>query len=190
MMLDRGVFGALIYAQLLTAFPDAFEKLSPREQTKVISILDCSAYDIEISAAALPAEIDLRRFFIEGNSEKAQEILHCMFEISQGKGRSKDAGIYCTKRALGFACVNPTFSSCIATLCPYSVFTESGIKTLVHVIKQYMTLFEKTGNPKYRAVVNKMKSSFSDVFRKIRQDTDPQTKEAINKAIERIIYDE
>ncbi|MCR5606838.1 MAG: hypothetical protein K6F69_08495, partial [Treponema sp.] len=154
MMLDRGVFGSIKYKEFLAAFPDAFDRLSAREQTKFLTECNVSAYELEIMASDMDSEESLKEAFAEGKKKKALSILYDMFEISQGYGKSKESGVYCKKRALREACENPLFESCIANGCPYLVFTEAGIKSLIEVIHSYQRTIKETGNPKYERILN------------------------------------
>ncbi len=156
LMLDRGVFGSIRYAEMQAAFPDAFNRLTAQEQTLFLEACSVSAYEMEILAADYSAEAKLRESFAEGDEETARTILYEMFSIAQGFGKAKDYGIYCKKRALGYACEHPVFLKCLINVCPYLMFTEAGVKTLVREIVEYEKKARVTGNPKYVAILRKV----------------------------------
>lgn len=184
MMLDRGVFGSIRYQELLAAFPDAFRKLTAAEQTKYLAECNVSSYELEVMGADMIAEQELKDSFAEGNTSEALKILSEMFEISQGFGKAKDTGIYCKKRAIGEACINPSFESCIANVCPYLIFSEAGIKSLVNVVNQYQDKAIKTGNPKYETILNDViKPSFKSILAEISSRMSQSEKGALKKAI-------
>ena len=184
MMLDRGVFGSLMYQTLLTAFPEAFGTLSPQEQTKIMAETDCSAYELEILTSDIPVKWKLRKAFAEGDTEQANSILEAMYRISQGFGKSKDKGIFCKKRAIGLACTNPCFDSCLANACPHLVFTESGIKTLVDVVKDYKSKFKATGNIKYQTVLDRVIiPAYRDVLKRIVEKMSSEERDSLKRVI-------
>ena len=93
--------------------------------------------------------------FAGGRVDEAAEILKAMFSLAQGRGKAKDAGIWCMQKALGFNCEHPTYVSCIADLCPYLIFTNEGVLSLVNVVKEYRRKELATGNGKYGIALKK-----------------------------------
>ena len=65
-------------------------------------------------------------------------MLESMFEITQGRGKGKDTGIYCILRAGGDVCKHPDYDSCLANACPHLVFTRFGYRALLEVIGEYV----------------------------------------------------
>ena len=184
MMLDRGVFGTIRYHEFLAAFPDAFNKLTAKEQTRVLAECEVSSYELEVMSSDMFAEQRLKGMFAEGNAKESFKILNEMFEISQGLGKSKDNGVYCKKRAVGEACANPLFESCVANTCPYLIFTEAGIKTLVKVIKDYEKKARETGNPKYESILkNVIIPTYKNILAEISKRMKQTEKDALRKAI-------
>ena len=123
--------------------------------------------------------------FTEGKTDEPKEILKAMFAIAQGKGKAKDSGIYCKKKALGFACENPTYESCLANLCPYHVFTSDGVPALVKVIKDYQMKELVTGNSKYGiALKTKIIPAFQDIINAIIKEMSEEDKTGTKKLIE------
>ncbi|MCR5194698.1 MAG: hypothetical protein K6D38_00120 [Pseudobutyrivibrio sp.] len=184
MMLDRGVFGTIRYSELLAAFPNAFEKLTAKEQTKFLAECNVSAYELEIMSSDLIEAEKLKDSFAEGNKQRALEILSEMFEVSQGYGKAKDRGVHCKKRALGIACENPTFDSCIANVCPYLIFTEEGVKSLIQVIYAYKKKIEETRNPKYIQILDKViMPAYKDIMTGIKNRMNPNEYEALRLAV-------
>lgn len=185
MMMQRGVFSVSLYNALIAAYPDAFEKLSTKEQTAIMEKIPLSAYELETVGTSLIASGRMIEVFTEGKTEEPKEILKAMFAIAQGKGKAKDSGIYCKKKALGFVCENPTYESCLANLCPYHVFTSDGVPALVKVIKDYQIKELTTGNKKYGiALKTKIIPAFQDIINAIIKEMSEEDKAGIKKLIE------
>lgn len=185
MMMQRGVFSVSLYNALIAAFPDAFEKLSAKEQTLIMEKIPVSAYEIETVGTSLVASDRMIEVLSQGKSEEPTEILRAMFALAQGKGKAKDAGIYCKKKALGFCCENPTYESCIANLCPYHVLTSDGIPSLVKVIKDYREKEITTGNRKYGiALRTQIIPAFQKVINSILKEMSEKEKAGTRKLIE------
>lgn len=185
MMMQRGVFSVSLYNALIAAYPEAFEKLSAKEQTAIMEKIPVSAYELETVGTSLIASDRMTEVFTEGKTEEPKEILKAMFTIAQGKGKAKDSGIYCKKKALGLACENPTYESCLANLCPYHVFTSDGIPALVKVIKDYQIKELTTGNKKYGiALKTKIIPAFQDIINAIIKELSEEEKAGTKKLIE------
>ena len=190
MMMQRGVFGVSLYSALIGAFPGAFEKLSAKEQTAIIEKIPLSAYEIETAGTSFVAAERIREEFSEGQKEEPIEILKAMYAICQGKGKAKEPGIYCKRKALGYVCNNPTYESCIANLCPYHVFTRDGIPTLIKVIKDYQLKAQKTGNIKYKAALRqKIIPAFQDIINAIIKGMSEEEKAGIKLLIKENLND-
>lgn len=185
MMMQRGVFSVSLYSALIAAYPDAFEKLSAKEQTTIMEKIPLSAYELETEGTSLIASDRIVEVFTDGKSDEPKEILKAMFAIAQGKGKAKDSGIYCKKKALGFVCENPIYESCLANLCPYHVFTSDGVPALVKVIKDYQIKELTTGNRKYGiALRTKIIPAFQDIINTIIKEMSEEDKAGIKKLIE------
>lgn len=185
MMMQRGVFSVSLYSALIAAYPESFEKLSAQEQTKIMEKIQLSAYELETAGTAFIASEEMAEVFAEGKTEEPKEILEAMFAIAQGRGKGKDRGIFCKKKALGYTCENPIFESCLANLCPYHVFTSDGVPTLVNVIKDYQLKARMTGNKKYSiALKTKIIPAFQDIINAIIKDMTDQEKAGTKRLIE------
>jgi hypothetical protein len=185
MMMQRGVFSVSLYNALIAAYPEAFEKLSAKEQTAIMEKIPLSAYELETVGTSLIASDRIAEVFAEGKTEEPKEILKAMFAISQGKGKGKDVGIYCKKKALGYCCENSIYESCLANLCPYHVFTSDGVPALVKVIKDYQTKEMTTGNRKYGVVLkSKIIPAFQDIINAIIREMSYEDKAGTKKLIE------
>ncbi len=185
MMLQRGVFSVSLYKALIAAYPEAFAKLSAKEQTAIMEKIPLSAYELETVGTSLVASDRITEVFAEGKTNEPKEILKTMFAIAQGKGKAKDAGIYCKKKALGFCCENPNYESCLANLCPYHVFTNDGVPALVKVIKDYEEMELITGNKKYRiALKTKIIPGFQEIINTIIKEMSEEEKAGTRKLIE------
>lgn len=188
MMMQRGVFGVSLYNALIAAYPESFEKLSAKEQTAIMEKIPLSAYELETVGIAFIASDRMTEVFAEGKTEEPKEILKAMFAITQGKGKAKDTGIYCKKKALGYACENPVFESCLANLCPYHVFTSDGIPALLKVIKDYQVKELITGNKKYGiALRTKIIPAFQDIINAVVKEMSEEDKVGTKKIIEEVL---
>ena len=144
-----------------------------------------SAYELETVGTSFVASDRISEVFAEGKTDEPKEILKAMFAIAQGKGKAKDAGIYCKKKALGFSCENPTYESCLANRCPYHVFTNDGVPALVKVIKDYGEMEIITGNRKYGiALKTKIIPGFIEIINAIMKEMSEEEKAGTRKLIE------
>ncbi len=153
-LMERGVFAFSLYHALQVAYPDSFSLLSAREQTRVITQLDMSPMQAETEASLALAAGESAGGFIDPASEKPEEILRALFEISQGRGAAKDEHCYCVVRALGCACPHPCFASCLASGCDSLILTRFGIRPLLEVLKTNLQK-EREGDQKAGAVLRK-----------------------------------
>lgn len=184
MMMQRGVFSVSLYTTLVAAYPEAFEKLSMKEQTAIMEKISISGYELETLGHSLIASNRMAERLAKGETKESLEILKTMFAIGQGKGRAKDEGVYCKRRALGFSCEKPTCNSCIANLCQYHVFTSEGIPALIKVIKDYQEKALITGNKKYEIVLRKkIIPAFQDIINAIIKEMSDGEKIATRKLI-------
>lgn len=185
MMMQRGVFSVSLYNALISAYPEAFEKLSAKEQTAIMEKIPLSAYELETVGTSLMASDKMAEVFAEGKTEEPIEILKAMYAIAQGKGKAKDSGIYCKRKALGFCCEHPTYESCLANLCPYHVFTSDGVPALIRVIKDYQQKELVTGNKKYGiALKTKIIPAFQDIINAIIKEMSEEERTGTKRLIE------
>ncbi len=185
MMMQRGVMGVYLYKTLLSAFPDRFRLLTSEEQTKLIGLINTSAYELEAMGMGAVTSDRLYSDFSQGETEEPTDILKAMYSIGQGRGVAKDPGIYCLKRALGFSCANPTFESCIANVCPYHVFTREGVPSLLRVIKEFREKPDPTGKNKYKLALKKIIiPAFQSIINEVLKEMSDQDKQGIKKMIE------
>lgn len=154
-MAERGVFGFELYQTLITAFPDAMNRLSMKEQNRIMEQMKVTPLLLEQSHSGLLASETVKESFMDGDETMALEMLKNMYEISQMKGKGKDTGIYCLKRAAGKACIYPEWNSCIANACPYLVFSRYGFMPLLKVLKEYQEKADN-GNIKARSVLKEV----------------------------------
>lgn len=133
-----GVFSALHYQTLLTAYPEAMPHLSLKQRSELIAAIPHDPYKTELLMSGLSAEMEIKNAFENGYTDKAITMLESMFEITQGRGKGKDTGIYCILRASGDICKHPEYDSCLANACPYLVFTRFGYRALLEVIGEYV----------------------------------------------------
>lgn len=169
MMLDRGVLSCYAYNILLTAFPDAFEKLPAKHQGELINRMKLSAYDYEVIGLGYEAQLNLSNALEEENVDEATRILKAMYEIGNYNGKAKSKGICCLRTAMGYICEFPP-DDCLANLCPNHIFTSQGIYTLIDTIKMYLKKYEDTQNDKYIYILNsKIIPTYKNVLNGLKQ---------------------
>ena len=154
-MMEREAFGFEAYNTLVTAYPDEFTRLPIKAQNEIMKKLQMAPLNIEIVQSGIQVQQYIQNNFLKGKVGELRMILKQLFEISQGRGRAKDEGIYCTLRAINKVCINPAAQSCIASCCEYSVFTAHGYYALLAVLKDY---YEEArhGNRKAESVLNEL----------------------------------
>lgn len=133
-----GVFSALHYQTLLTAYPEAMPRLPLKQRSELIGAIPHDPYKTELLLSGLSAAMEIKIAFDNGYTDKAIAMLESMFEVTQGRGQGKDTGIYCILRAGGDVCKHPDYDSCLANACPYLVFTRFGYRALLEVISEYV----------------------------------------------------
>lgn len=133
-----GVFSSLHYQTLLTAYPDVMPRLSLKQRSELMAAMPYNPYKTELLMSSLSAELEIKHAFENGHTDKAIRMLESMFEITQGRGKGKDTGIYCILRAGGDVCKHPDYDSCLANACPHLVFTRFGYRALLEVIGEYV----------------------------------------------------
>lgn len=161
-----GVFSALFYQTLLTAYPDVLPRLSLKQRCELMEVIqNKDPYESELLMSGLLAEMEIKKAFELGLTDKAIMMLESMFEITQGRGKGKDTGIYCILRASGDVCKHPEYDSCLANACPYLVFTRFGYRALLEVIGEYVqaaafgdmkmaVALKSVIMPRFRAIIN------------------------------------
>lgn len=183
MMMQRGVLSVYLYNTLISAYPEQFEKLTSKEQTKIMSMIPVSACDLEVTASVQISSIQMAEAFSNGKTDEPKQILKTMYEIGQNKGKGKEKGVFCKKKALGESCVNPTYESCLANLCPYYVFTSDGLPSLLKVIKSYKEKAD-AGNVKYKAALKqKILPAFYEILNAAMEEMSRQEKESVKVLI-------
>lgn len=185
MMMQRGVFGADLYHALLAAYPDTFKSLSAGEQTRLMAKIPLSAYELETSGAVLAASEEIYGRLSLGDTKVPSETLKAMLAVSRGRGRAKEEGIYCMRKALGLCCDHPLYGSCIANLCPSHIFTAEGIPSLLRVLRDYAGKYGRTGNVKYAAALKKcIIPAFQEILNDVIRGMADDEKGAVRKLIE------
>lgn len=168
---QRGVFGFELYQTLLTAYPEAMNSLTMKEQTNIMEQINVRPFLVEQAQSGILASEEIKSKFVSGDEKQTMIMLHSMFEISQMRGKGKDSGIYCLKRACGEACGHPEWRSCIANACSDLVFSRYGYIPLVEVLRDYgdraklgdkkaLAVLQKVLIPRYQNIINAMIREF------------------------------
>ena len=188
-MMERGIFGFLYYQTLCMAYPEAVKKLPMKKQNELIAIIDEKPLDLELKQAMLVEQYHIREQFRQGKKEVVERVMLDMLEISQGRGKAKDDGLYCLKRARGEACLHPEYASCLAGCCPLMVFTQAALIPLVEVLRSCMEKAEH--DLKAQAVLEKVMVPFyQDILNSVMRKT-YMTREdrlGIKKIIEEVLH--
>ncbi len=154
-MMDRGVFGFQYYQTLLTAYPEAMNKLSMEEQSRIIEMMNVTPMQLELTQSSALTQYDMQSAIKSGNKDSALRVLKRMYEITQGRGNAKDNGVYCLLRAENLACGQPDWESCLANGCSNLILTRYGIIPLIAVIKDYKKRAD-AGDKKAEAVLHQV----------------------------------
>ena len=157
-MMERGVFGFLYYQSILLAYPEALKKLPMKKQNELIALMGEKPLELELRQAEIAGQRYIQEQYKKGNTEAAVRMMKTMLEISQGRGKAKDEGLYCLKRARGEACCHPEYGSCLAGCCPYMVFTQMALIPLLKVLRSCMD--EAEHDIKAKAVLDKVMIPF------------------------------
>ena len=157
-MMERGIFGHLYYQTLCLAYPEAVKKLPMEKQNELIALMDEKPLELEMKQAVTLEAYYIQEQFGQGKKEVVERAMLDMLEISQGRGKAKDDGLYCLKRARGEACIHPEYDSCLAGCCPYMVFTRAALIPLLEVLKSCME--KAKHDPKEEAVLKKVMIPF------------------------------
>ncbi len=186
-MLQRGVLEVILYNIIITAFPEAFKRLSLKEQTEILNMVPISALELESIGMARLGNKTISECLKDGDSEEAINVLKAMYEIGQGRGKGKDSGVYCLKRALGFSCENPNCQSCIANMCPNHVLTKEGIPALIEVIKEYYYKKDPLGNDYYKEVLRQyIFPRYWGIINEFMKSMNPQDRKGLRKLLNEI----
>lgn len=153
-MLERGCFGFESYNLLISAYPDAFRKLTLQEQNTILALSD-RPLEIENKGAGYEAAGLIQKKYQKGDDKAVLSMLKAMFEISQNRGKGKDDGIYCLRRARKEACQHPECESCLASCCKDLVFTRYGYLPLLKILKKFKDQ-AANGNKRAREILYKV----------------------------------
>jgi len=190
MMMQRGVFGVSLYHALLAAFPDAFGKLTAKEQSRLMAQVPLSAYELETAGSVFAASEEMAAELACGKTELPRVVLRAMLAIGQGQGKAKDDGVYCKRKALGLCCDHPLYESCLANLCPHYVFTGEGVPALARVIRDYAEKAQRTGDKKYEAALRKyIIPAFQDVLNDVIREMSSAEKASTRKLLEEVLHE-
>lgn len=169
-VMERGVFGFLYYQTLLLAFPDAMKKLPMKKQNELITMMDEKPLELELKQAEIVQQRYIQEQYKKGNKEAVYQMMETMLEIAQNRGKAKDEGLYCLKRAKGEACCHPEYESCLAGCCPNMVFTAMALVPLLKVLKSCMK--EAENDIKARAVLDEVMIPFyQDIINRLARTT-------------------
>ena len=190
MMMQRGVFGVSLYHALLAAFPDAFGKLTAKEQSRLMAQVPLSAYELETAGSVFAASEEMAAELACGKTELPRVVLRAMLVIGQGQGKAKDEGVYCKRKALGLCCDHPLYESCLANLCPHYVFTGEGVPALARVIRDYAEKARRTGDKKYEVALRKyIIPAFQDVLNDVIREMSGAEKASTRKLLEEVLHE-
>lgn len=188
-MMERGVFGCLYYQTLCMAYPEAVKKLPMEKQNELFTLMEEKPLELELKQAELVEQYHIREQFRQGKKEAVEQTMLDMLEISQGRGKAKDEGLYCIKRARGEACPHPEYASCLAGCCPYMVFTRDALIPLLEVLKACMDKAKQ--DSKEEAVLKKVMIPFyQDIINGLMRQTNMAKEDrlGIKKNMEEVLY--
>lgn len=187
-MLQRGCFGFESYNLLITAYPEAFRKLSMKEQNGILELAD-KPLELENTGAGVSASLSIQEAYYSGDEETVLRMLKVMFEISQSRGQGKDNGVYCLCRAGKQVCKHPEYESCLANCCHDLVFTRYGYLPLLKILKQFKDE-AMNGNKKAQAVLyNVLIPRYQSILNRIMKETgmEPKEKEGLKLMMKEVL---
>ena len=160
-----------------------------KKQNELIELMDEKPLELELKQAVLAEQLYIKEKFGQGKKEVVDRIMLDMLEISQGRGKAKDLGLYCLKRARGEACLHPEYASCLAGCCPYMVFTRAALIPLLEVLQSCAEKAKR--DPKARAVLEKvMVPQYQDIINGLVRKTDMSKEDrlGIEKIIDEVLH--
>ena len=170
--LERGVFAFQAYQAILTAYPDAMRALSPSHQTRLMKEVSQTPLQMQISSRVMEESMRIERDFVDGSEESVIIALKSMFEISQMRGKAKDDGTYCLRRAQRQICLHPEAESCIEVACPEVVFSKYGLRTLLRILSEYERRGQ-AGDKKAEAILHQILiPRFQTIINRLMQEMD------------------
>ena len=151
-------------------FPDAVKQLPLKKQNEILDKIQDTPYQIELEQSGLATKLYVQKTFNDNNKGASLQLLKDMYEISQGRGASKDEGVHCVCRARGEVCKHPDYDSCLANACPYLVFTRYGYKALLEVISSYKSLADNGDKKAYSVLRDVIMPQFRDIINELMRD--------------------
>lgn len=190
LMMQRGVFGVSLYHALLAAFPDAFGKLTAKEQSRLMAQVPLSAYELESAGSVFAASEEMAAELACGKTELPTVVLRAMLAIGQGQGKAKDEGVHCMRKALGLCCDHPLYESCLANLCPHYILSSEGIPALARVIRDYVEKAQRTVDKKYEAALRKyIIPAFQDVLNDVIREMSSSEQVSTRKLLKEVLHE-
>ena len=122
-MLERGVFSFMSSLLLKMALGDDFERLSPKNQTKIIKTMDLSPKEIETIVTVVDNHRVAARKAIKDLITEDIDVLTVIHRISSGEAFSKQHGCPCLMTALRKPC--PYSKKRLCSACEYGLATRT-----------------------------------------------------------------
>lgn len=163
-MLERGVFSFMSSLLLKMALGDDFERLSPKNQTKIIKTMDLNPKEIETIVTVVDNHrISARRTIQELITDEV-DVLTVIHRISSGEAFSKQHGCPCLMTALRKPCPYDKKRLCAA--CGYGLATRTTLFEMTSEYNRLKGLYFSTDNPfekaKYKNILENVVISKMD----------------------------
>lgn len=164
---NRGVLPSSIYSVLVSTHEN-FRLLPMAEQTRIMSFIKMSPFEIELAGYCYEVESKFLARIMKGNSKGAAKIIDSLISIAYGNGDAKDYGVICLRTALGKPCDHPTCRSCIGNLCPNCILTRYAVDPFTRVFRNYYQKSIDKDNPfrwKYACILSELiKKAGNEMF--------------------------
>lgn len=177
-LMERGVCG-FIGAMLLEILQgEKFVRLNPSEQTKMITDIGLSPYEIEnsmclIEQNSIDASTAVRMILQQETSEDRHKVVHnLLYEIAAGNAVSKTVNSYCLLSASDIPCQHYENNCCIG--CQYEIKTMSSIFLLLNEYERNLDVTKTTQHPLTKAkhqyiVETRIVPSITEILSTIKQ---------------------
>lgn len=184
---ERGIFGFAGYRLLETLLPQGFRNLPASNQTEFIKQINLVPYEMEQSIARCLNSIEIMEEFQNGEYSRADIVLQAMMEVSMGRGKAKDKGIFCFLRSLDLGCEYWHSESCIAENCEHCIYTRDGLEALLEVMNDYMKEADN-GDVKSEEILKQdLIPHFKDIISAQLKEMSVQERKVIEKKIRRVL---
>ena len=171
-LMQRGVCSFMASTLLKMAVGEDFEKLSPRNQTKIITTMDLSPKEIESIVTVVDNSMVNAKKIVRELITDEVDILTVLHRIGSGEAFSKQRSCSCLITALRKPC--PYGERRLCASCGYDISTRSTMFEMITEYNRLNRLYRTTGNAlekaKYKNIIkNVVLPKMSEMLSAIRE---------------------